>query len=157
MQQHLFDERPILETSTHTLHMKALFTLFFFFAVFTAPAQEVKGYSVIDFVRIKDSNTKEALYFYENNWKLYRDIALQKGYIKSYQLVRTQPSPTTPYHLLLITEYSDSAQFAVREERFNALIKEVRPDGPKLLNHLKPAEFRETVNAIITETLWQPR
>jgi hypothetical protein len=135
--------------------MKTLLSLLFCFAAAAAPAQEVKGYSVIDFVRIKDSHTQEVLYFYENNWKLYRDIALQKGYIRSYQLVRTQPSPTTAYHLLLITEYSDSAQYAVHEERFNAIIKEVRPNGPKLLNHLKPAEFRENVSTIITETLWR--
>jgi hypothetical protein len=135
--------------------MKTLLSLLFSFAAFAAPAQEVKGYSVIDFVRIKDSHTPEVLYFYENNWKLYRDIALQKGHIRSYQLVRTQPSPTTPCHLLLITEYSDSAQYAVHEERFNAIIKEVRPNGPKLLNNLKPAEFRENVSTINTETLWR--
>ena len=32
----------------------------------------------IDFVKIKEGKKTESLYFYENNWKVYRDIALHK-------------------------------------------------------------------------------
>ncbi len=65
---------------------------------------------LIDFVKIKEGKRNESMYFYENNWKVYRDIALDKGYIKSYQLLSTVTDTLTNFDLMLITEYSDSTQ-----------------------------------------------
>jgi hypothetical protein len=43
--------------------------------------------SVFDFVRVNNGLWNEALFYYENNWKVYRDVAMQRGYITSYQLL----------------------------------------------------------------------
>ena len=108
----------------------------------------------IDFVKIKEGKKTESLYFYENNWKVYRDIALQKGYIKSYQLLLTVADSLSNFDLMLITEYADSAQEKLSEERFQQIIKETRPNGPKLSNNLKPNEFRQNLYLKNAQTLF---
>lgn len=105
-------------------------------------AQTQKTISIYDFVKIKNNHTKEALYFYEQNWKHYRDIALKKKYIVSYRLVSAIPDSASDFNLILITEYADSLAYAKSEENFAQIIKETRPNGPLLLNELKPADFR---------------
>jgi hypothetical protein len=115
------------------------------FTITAASAIAQKVISIVDFVKIKDNKQTEALYYYENNWKVYRDIALKKGYIKSYNLLQTKSDSLASFDLMLITEYSDSTQHSLSEERFNQIIKEVRPNGPKLLNSLKANEFRQSV------------
>ncbi|MEI6408188.1 MAG: hypothetical protein WCR52_02290 [Bacteroidota bacterium] len=101
--------------------------------------------TTIDFVKIKQNKRQEALFYYENNWKVYRDSALQKGYIESYKLLTTTADTTANFDLMLITTYSDSAQYKLNEARFQEIIKTTRPDGPKLLNALKPGDFRQNV------------
>jgi hypothetical protein len=83
-----------------------------------------------------------------------RDIALKNGYIKSYKLLTTSADSTADFDLLLITEYADSIQFKLSEERFQQIIKATRPDGPKLLNELKPTDFRQNLFFKKTETLF---
>jgi hypothetical protein len=109
--------------------------------------------TIIDFVKIKNNKRKEALYFYENNWKVYRDIALKNNYIKSYKLLTTSADSTANFDLILITEFSDSLQFNLNEERFQQIIKAARPNGPKMLNELKPNDFRQNIFFKKTETL----
>jgi hypothetical protein len=110
--------------------------------------------TMIDFVKIKNNKRQEALFYYENNWKVFRDVALEKGYIKSYKLLTTSADTTANFDLILITEYADSSQFKLSEERFQQIIKETRPDGSKLLNELKPNDFRQNVFFKKTETLF---
>ena len=111
--------------------------------------------SVFDFIKIKNNKRQEAIYYYENNWKVYRDIAWQKGFIKSYTLLSVLPDTTAEnFNLILVTEYADSLQLKLSEERFNAIIKSTRPNGPELLNELKPGDFRENVFFKRTETLF---
>lgn len=109
---------------------------------------------LIDFVKIKEGKRNESLYYYENNWKVYRDIALEKGYIKSYQLLSTVTDTLANFDLMLITDYSDSTQVKLSEERFQQIIKETRPNGPKLLNNLKPNEFRQNLYLKTAQTLF---
>jgi hypothetical protein len=108
----------------------------------------------MDFVKIKNGKQKEALFFYENNWKVYRDIALEKGYIKSYKLVTTLADSIANFDLILITEYADSLQEKLSEERFQLIIKEKSPNGPKLLNDLKPNDFRQNLFLKEVKTLY---
>jgi hypothetical protein len=110
--------------------------------------------TTIDFVKIKNNKRQEALFFYENNWKVYRDIALKNDYIKSYKFLTTSADTTANFDLILITEYADSLQFKFNEERFQQIIKATRPDGPKLLNQLKPNDFRQNLFFKETETLF---
>jgi hypothetical protein len=117
------------------------------------PARPEPGVSVIDFVKIKGGKTAEALFYYENNWRVYREIMLRKGFIRGFRLLQVK-GPPADHDLLLITEYEDEAQFKLAEDRFQAVIRETNPAGPKLLNAIPPAEFRETVSNRTAAILW---
>lgn len=112
---------------------------------FTVTAQKNNSIIAIDFVKIINGKEKQALYFYENNWKMYREIALQKGFIKSYKILFTNADSTADFQLMLFTEYKDSTQFKESENRFQAIIKESRPNGPALLDDNKPSDFRKNI------------
>lgn len=99
--------------------------------------------STIDFVEILQNNKAEALYYYENNWKVLREMAIAENYIESYQLLETPYSKEAPFHLMLITTYANQKQYNLREENFNKLIEQL--GGLKLLNDQKPPAFRKSV------------
>lgn len=105
-------------------------------------AQSPRSISVLDFVAIKDNKWAEALYFYEHNWKVYRDIALKRGFIESYQILMTTRDSVDHFDLVLVTQYQDSTQFTASEENFQKIIRETRPNGPRLLNSVRPGDFR---------------
>jgi len=126
-----------------------LFILLFFY--FPSFGQTV---SVMDFVKVKDNKYPETLYYYENNWKVYREIAVKSNFISSYKLLKMSADSIANFDLILITEYADSSQFKLAEERFQKIIKEIRPNGPKLMNNLKPADFRQNVFAKEAQTLF---
>ncbi len=97
--------------------------------------------TTVDFVQILDDNDREAMFYYQNNWKVLREMALEKEYIHSYQLLKVSPSEAAPFHIMLTTTYKDEEQYSLREDHFTALIKE---RGPlKLLNRKTPKEFRK--------------
>lgn len=100
---------------------------------------------VVDYVKIKNGKTAETLYYYNQNWKRYREEALRKGHIKSYKILMAETGDQQNFDLMLMTEFADSTQLSKVEEHFQPIIKDLNPDGPKLLNDVKPAEFRETV------------
>ena len=130
----------------------------FLFIVFLMVSEEVfaqsdKPVAMYDFVKIKDGRIQETLYYYENNWKIYRDIALKKNFITAYKIVTCQPDSLAGFNLILITEYADSAAYTKSEERFSEIIKETRPNGPLLLNEIKPADFRENLYFRKAETI----
>lgn len=106
-------------------------------------AQKSTTLWVADFVKVKSGHRAETLFFYEKNWKLYRDTALAKGYISGYRLLETVPDSLGNFDFILMTAYPDSVAYAKSEEHFQPLLKNLRPDGPKLLNNLKPIDFRE--------------
>ena len=135
---------------------KLVFSFFLIFIVVLASAQQNNSVSVMDFVKIKDGKKAEAMYYYENNWKLYRDIAIKKNLLKSYQLVEAVPDSLNNFDLILITTYADSSQYLKSEENFRDIIKSARPGGPVLLNELKPADFRKNVFAKITRSVFLP-
>ncbi len=116
-------------------------------------AQSDKPVAMYDFVKIKDGRIQETLYYYENNWKIYRDIALQKNYITGFRIVACQPDTALDFDLILITEYADSSHFAKSEEYFGPIIKDVRPNGPITLNELKADAFRSILYSRRVETV----
>lgn len=117
-------------------------------------AQSETTVTIIDFVKVKQGKRQEVLFFYEHNWKVYRDIALQKGYIKAYKLLPTTADTAADFDLILLTEYTDSLEYALSEQRFQDIMKSTRPNGPMLLNDLKPADFRQNQFFKQTETLF---
>ncbi len=119
-----------------------LLLLFFGLFITGLSAQENASVWVADFVRIKAGHRAEALFFYENNWKLYRDTALARGRISGYRLLETTPDSLGNFDLILMTAYPDSAAHARSEEHFRPILQQLRPDGPRRLNELKPNDFR---------------
>ncbi|TJY36434.1 hypothetical protein [Pontimicrobium aquaticum] len=99
--------------------------------------------STIEFVEVLNNNKKEALYYFQNNWKVLRVKAMKKNYIHSYQLLETQKSDEAPFQLMLVTTYLNKVQYDQREDHFQELIKE--SGGLKLLNDKKPTEFRKSL------------
>lgn len=106
-------------------------------------AQQDASVWVVDFVRIKAGHRTETMFFYENNWKLYRDTALARGYISGYRLLETTPDSIGQFDLVLMTAYPDSAAHARSEDHFRPILQTLRPGGPQRLNDLKPGDFRE--------------
>ena len=136
--------------------MRLALTDVILFITFASFGQNNNPIITLDFIKVKDGKRQETLYFYENNWKVYRDIALQKGYIKSYRLMTTQPDSIADFDIILLTEYADSTSLNAGEERFQKIIKEVRPNGPKLLGTSKPNEFRQNLFFRRAETVFSP-
>ena len=95
--------------------------------------------STVDLVRVKNGNVEEALYYYEKNWKAYREAALERGYIEDYRLLVDARNPGAET-ILLVTVYETAEQYALREENFARIMPS---DGPRLLNDTQPGAFRE--------------
>lgn len=112
--------------------------------------------TVADFVKIKNGKRDEAIFYYENNWKIYREIALKKGFIHSYEIIETKPDASaanTDFDLILITRYADEKHYQDSEKNFQPILKEVRPNGAMLKNDLKPEDFRQNVFAKVGKNL----
>ena len=100
----------------------------------------------VDFVKVLNGNTEEAVYYYENNWKQHRIEAAKRGLISSYKLLfKTSTDGQTD--ILLVTEYGSQAQYENREENFAAVMRDTRGNGPMLLNDKVPGEFRDVVDS----------
>ena len=99
--------------------------------------------STVSFVQVVNDNKKEAVYYFQNNWKVLRDMAMEKGYIHSYQVMETPNSQEGPYDIILVTTYSTQAQYDLREDHFGELI-EAR-GKLRLMNDKQPDEFRKTL------------
>ena len=108
-----------------------------------AYGQQGEEISTIDFVQILDGNDEEAVFYYQKNWKVLREMALKKKYIKSFQLLKTEASEEAPFQIMLITNYANAKQYSKREKYFAKIIK--AKGELDLLNDKKPAEFRKVV------------
>ncbi|WP_299117396.1 hypothetical protein [uncultured Winogradskyella sp.] len=102
--------------------------------------------TTIETVEILNNSTDEAVYYFQNNWKQLRVKAVNKGYIHSYQLLKTSYNEETPFHLILITTYSNKKQFEKREAHFRELIE--ASGDLKLLSKKEPSEFRKSVFSV---------
>lgn len=100
---------------------------------------------LMDFVKVKDGRRDEAMYFYENNWKVYREEALKAGIIHSFELINARSESNSAFDLILVTRFNGQRQYADSEKNFEPILKKLRPNGPILKNELKPVDFRENV------------
>lgn len=122
---------------------KAIVTIIIMLAINASFAQGKERLSTIDFVQILNGNKAETLHYYENNWKVLREMALEKNYITSYEFMETKATKDAPFDIILITTYANKEQFELREKRFQELIKE--KGALDLLNDKKPSEFRKNI------------
>ena len=102
--------------------------------------------TTVEAVEFLNNNKAEALFYFQNNWKILREKAIDRGYIHSYTILETSFSKNTPFHLMLVTTYANKTQYEARENHFAELIKE--SGGLKLLNDKKPSEFRKSVFSV---------
>ncbi len=112
--------------------------------------------TVTELVKILNSRKEEAVYYYKNNWKAFRETALQKGYIHSYELIVSDQTESSGFDIILITRYRGKLAFEKSEERFRGII-DTAPGGLKLKNKLKPSDFRKGVSVTIGKTIAFPR
>lgn len=113
--------------------------------VLQKPAEAVR---IIDFVKIKPGKEAEARYFYEQNWKIFREKALKLGYISNYELTRVKTDGAVSFDFMLMTEFPDSTAFKNVELNFQPLMRELRPNGPVFLNELRQKDFIESRFAV---------
>lgn len=102
------------------------------------PANAIR---IMDFVKIKPGREIKALYFYENNWKIYREKALEKGYISNYEMVRVKADEAVNFDFILMTEFPDAAALENVELNFQPIMRELRPNGPVFYNELRQKDF----------------
>lgn len=102
------------------------------------PANAIR---IMDFVKINPEKEAEALFFYENNWKIYREKALEKGYISNYEMIRVKANETLNFDFILMTEFPDAAALENVELNFQPIMRELRPNGPVFLNELRQKDF----------------
>lgn len=105
---------------------------------------------VVELVKVLGGHLPEAEFFYRNNWKALRDEAIKRGVIDSYTWAVADPKEDSEWDIILITRYKSEEQYAASEDNFRKIIKELRPNGPMLVNGLKPEEFRKSAGVRVT-------
>ena len=107
----------------------------------------------IDITVCQREYERECLYFYEHNWLVYREAARDRGFISGYQLLRAVADSAAAVTLVLLTEYPDSLTFARVEDNFQPMMKELRPNGPTLLNEVQRSQFVANQTALTMRPL----
>ena len=122
--------------------MKKLVIFFIVLCSFSiCNGQENEKVSIIRFIQIVNDNYEEAIYYYQNNWKVYGEISLERGLMESFQILETPYSDEEPFHIIHIMTFKNKEIYDNREGPFYALVKEL--GEKKLLNEKKPEEFRK--------------
>ena len=102
--------------------MKSIFVVVFLMGISVCSfSQEIIS---IDLVKVKKEKVGDALFFFENGWKVLRDSAFRAGAISGYQLLKVE-NDTSGIAIVLMTRYRDKQQFDRREAFFQPLIKTV--------------------------------
>ena len=122
-----------------------------------ALGEQPSGFGTIDiveFVKVVNGNRDEARYYYENNWRVYREAAVKRGIIDSFEYIETATKDAA-FDIILITRYANEEQFKNSEKAFEPLLKELRPKGPLLRGTLKPEAFRQIVYSYTGKSIFR--
>jgi|CXWL01.1.fsa_nt_gi hypothetical protein len=84
----------------------------------------------LDFVTVRPGYLPAYLRFVDSNWTRARRTASGMGAITDYRIL-TSTDPEAAWHVLLMTEYPDSAAYANRESVFQPIL---RSQGLKLVD-----------------------
>ncbi|HMT07254.1 MAG TPA: TlpA disulfide reductase family protein [Pyrinomonadaceae bacterium] len=109
---------------------------------------------VVEFVKVVGGNRDEARYYYENNWRVYREAAVKRGIIDSFEYIETATKDAA-FDIILITRYANEEQFKNSEKAFEPILKELRPKGPLLRGTLKPEAFRQIVHSYTGKSIFR--
>ncbi|MEM7109885.1 MAG: hypothetical protein AAF519_16790 [Bacteroidota bacterium] len=77
--------------------------------------------TVIKYSEILGGQRDESIYYYQNNWKLLRISAQEKGVIHSFQPIEIEYAEEIPAHLVLLTKSKNKSQYHKAEENFKAV------------------------------------
>ena len=99
------------------------------------------GVTVVDGIEVLSGFREEAIYYYTNNWLAFREAALEKNYIDSYELI-IDDSDSGDVDIILITRFDSARQYQEVEARYTELMSEHQL---ALLNEVQPGEFRRNV------------
>lgn len=131
--------------------MKTILLILFGFLGIAAKAQV----TTVDIVKVKGEYEKEALYFYENNWKVFREEGLKARFISGFQLVESERDTAGVVTLVLMTHFADSVSYANVEKNFRPIMQRVSPGGPKMLNSVGRKEFIIEMANYAGKSLWR--
>ena len=123
--------------------MKLLHVLLFSAIIFGLTSFDCFSQSIVtfDIVTIDNRYEKEAMYFYNENWKKFREEAIKQGFISGFEMLKTETDEKNTFQLFLITRYPDSETFKKMEENFGIVMKKISPNGPKMLNEIPRNRF----------------
>ncbi|WP_299072735.1 PQQ-dependent sugar dehydrogenase [uncultured Paraglaciecola sp.] len=99
--------------------------------------------NLIEAIKVKNGHRAEALFYYQNNWRIFRESALARGYIDSYEFVEASSQQNAEFDFLLITRFANQDQQDKSEQRFDKII--AQRTGLMLLNEIEPKDFRQSV------------
>lgn len=111
-------------------------------------------FEVVEFVKVVNGNRDEARYYYENNWRVYREAGVKRGIIDSFDYVEIA-NKASEFDIILITRYANEDQFKNSEKAFEPILKELRPKGPLLRGTLKPDAFRKIVHSYVGRSVFK--
>ena len=97
-----------------------------------AQADATASYWTADYMRTKPGQQDRYIRSLDANWAHFRRIVLEQGGIRSFRVLITTPTPETPWDVVLLTEYPDSATYERAEEIFRPVMRghqEVLIDG----------------------------
>ncbi|MBP7376653.1 MAG: TlpA family protein disulfide reductase [Pyrinomonadaceae bacterium] len=109
---------------------------------------------VVEIVKVVGGNRDEARYYYENNWRVYREAAVKRGIIESFEYVETATKDAA-FDIILITRYANEEQYKNSEKAFEPILKELRPKGPLLRGSIQPDSFRQIVHSYVGKTVFR--
>jgi len=135
-----------------TFRISVLFGMLSLIQAAACQEQTSNQIAVVEFIKVKAGGMEDARYYYEQNWKVLREMAMDSSYISSYAMMITE-SDTTAYSFILQTIYPDSVAYSMSETRFGELIRILGGDGPQLLSDKRPQDFRESLGSGIFEVL----
>ena len=122
--------------------MRITFLFILLIISFSAISQKVASF---DIVKVDAQYEKEAMYFYNNNWREFRKEALKQKVITGFEMYRSTIDSTHHFDLTLVTIYKDEKAYASAEEKFRPKMNKISPDGPKYLNEVKRDQFLKYV------------
>lgn len=110
-----------------------------------APSSDLLSGSVwsVDLIRTLPGMQAEYLASIEENWAGARELAHDRGAVRSYRALAADPDEERGWDVILMTEYADSATWARREEIFQEIF--ATPEFVRVQPARPSTEVREFV------------
>lgn len=102
--------------------------------------------TVLDHVKGKQAFRDEVIYFYKENWEVFRKEAKAKGYISDFKMLTSEPDSNQMFDIFLFTEYPSEESLKNSEKNFDPILKLLRPNGPRMMIQRKREEILSRIN-----------